>query len=98
MTILSPISVIVSYYPNRIRLIDIGNYVQLAQTVQAIASEFVVSGVNGKHKPLESPRYTAETLRDLYCKIILGGPQSQGDHSDKRGTSGHQSACLASSR
>jgi hypothetical protein len=46
-----------------IRLIDIGNYVQLAQSVQAIASEFVASGVNGKLKPLESPRYTAETLR-----------------------------------
>jgi glycosyltransferase involved in cell wall biosynthesis len=59
---------------------DIGNYVQLAQTVQAIASEFVASGVNGKLKPLESLRYTAETLRDLYCKIILGAPQSHGNH------------------
>jgi glycosyltransferase involved in cell wall biosynthesis len=62
------------YYPNRIRLIDIGNYVQLAQTVQAIAHEFASSGSNGNRKPLESPRYTAETLRDLYCKIILGAP------------------------
>jgi hypothetical protein len=62
-----------------IRLIDIGNYVQLAQSVQAIASEFVASGVNGKLKPLESPRYTAETLRDLYSKIILGAPpESRG--------------------
>jgi len=63
-----------TYYPNRIHLIDIGNFLQLAQTVHAIAEELGPASSNGKRKPLESLQYSAETLRDLYCKIILGAP------------------------
>lgn len=58
------------YYPGRVHLVDIGNYLQLAQMIETLADPaFCPSGPDDATNPVTF-QFSAETLRDLYSRIM----------------------------